>query len=125
MSTAWTDTDSAELTATLIVLGNARLSAAGLDEQELRATLALAHRMQVPRSVIAERIGWSKNHLWKWASDHECAWPERGFPTERLAWLTRAYARAILAPPVDPRPKAGKLGREDHRGFADGRGGMR
>lgn len=118
MSKAWTDEDSANLTASLIVQGNAWMPADGLDEQELRATLALAHRVQVPRSMIAERIGWSKNHLWKWASDHECAWSEKEFPAERLAWLTRARARAIQAPSVDLRPKAGKLGREDNRGYA-------
>jgi hypothetical protein len=77
--TTWTDEDSANLTAHMIVVDGARMPAAGLDKRELRAVLDLAFRLQVRRAVIADRIGWDKDHLWKWAKDNGCAHPEKSF----------------------------------------------
>jgi hypothetical protein len=75
----WTRQDSAELTAELIVAG-AHMSAKGLDDAELRATVQLAHAKRVRRMVIARRIGWSKDHLEKWCRYRDLFFDEEGFP---------------------------------------------
>jgi hypothetical protein len=87
----WTDEDSANLTAVLIVVDNVRMPVPELDTEELKATLLLAHKLQVPRSVIAERIGWSKDSLYRWAVKHDCAPPEADFDAGPLAWCTKKF----------------------------------
>lgn len=103
--TTWTDEDSLDLTATMIVVDRVRLNGNALNKDELRATLALAHRLKVRRSEVAERIGWNKNRLWKWAKDHQCAWSEADFPDEPLRWLTQAAAGRITATGGRTRPR--------------------
>lgn len=95
----WGVAESARLTATFIVLDGAHMPASGLDEDEIRACLDMAHANKIRRSVIAKRIGWSPNRLWKWAKDHGCNHSERGFPTDTgpLGWLTRATAARLTA----------------------------
>jgi hypothetical protein len=70
--TEWTEQDSADLTAELIVSG-AHMNAAHLNELELAATFALAARLQVPRGVIEGRIGWKQGRIIKWCRDRGIA----------------------------------------------------
>jgi hypothetical protein len=67
------------------------LNGNALAEDELVATVLMAHRMKIRRAVIAARIGWTKNHLWKWCADREIAHSEEDFPEEPMAWCTKRF----------------------------------
>jgi hypothetical protein len=77
--TEWTEQDSADLTAELIVSG-AHMNAAHLDELELAATVRLAYAKRVRRSDIAHRIGWRTDRLWQWCRRNGLAFNEDHFP---------------------------------------------
>lgn len=88
---AWTVEESDRLTAELVVKDGHHIPAASLSTGELVATLLLAHARHVPRSAVAERIGWSTERLRVWARRHDAYLSEEDFPRGPLSWCTKEY----------------------------------
>jgi hypothetical protein len=91
----WGVTESARLTARLIVLDGHHMSHTGLDKAELRACVELAHEHQVYRSTVAQRIGWRADRLRKWCLDRGIAYSEKDYPPDPMAWLNRQFNRDL------------------------------
>lgn len=91
-ASTWSVADSDRLTAEQVVRDGHHMNGNTLDASELVAILLEAHRREVPRSVVANRIGWKLSRLYDWAVRNGCYLSEQGFGRGPLAWCTKTYA---------------------------------